>query len=81
MAQAKPIQTKDNRTRVLLVDDHAVVRYGIAQLINRESDMMVCGEEEVALSDDPGSCVSPEGGVACRTAWATQRKGAASPSN
>jgi DNA-binding NarL/FixJ family response regulator len=48
MAQAKPSPAKDNRTRVLLVDDHAVVRYGIAQLINRESDLVVCGEEEEA---------------------------------
>jgi DNA-binding NarL/FixJ family response regulator len=48
MAQAKPNLVKDNRKRVLLVDDHAVVRYGIAQLINRESDLMVCGEEEDA---------------------------------
>src|SRR6266700_5412758 len=48
MAQAKPSPIKDNRTRVLLVDDHAVVRYGIAQLINREPDLMVCGEEEDA---------------------------------
>src|SRR6266446_4901023 len=29
MAQAKEKQVKDNRTRILLVDDHAVVRYGI----------------------------------------------------
>ncbi len=50
MPQAKQTQpqTKDRRTRILLVDDHAVVRYGIAQLINRESDLMVCGEEEEA---------------------------------
>src|SRR6266567_6257153 len=48
MAQAKPIQAKENCTRVLLVDDHAVVRYGIAQLINREPDLVVCGEEEDA---------------------------------
>lgn len=50
MPQVKqsPPQTKDRRTRILLVDDHAVVRYGIAQLINRESDLMVCGEEEEA---------------------------------
>jgi DNA-binding NarL/FixJ family response regulator len=50
MAQAKTIlvKEKDSRTRILLVDDHAVVRYGIAQLINRESDMFVCGEEEDA---------------------------------
>jgi DNA-binding NarL/FixJ family response regulator len=38
----------DGKTRVLLVDDHAVVRFGIAQLINREADLMVCGEEEDA---------------------------------
>ena len=46
--QSQPSQAKDNRTRILLVDDHAVVRYGIAQLINRESDLVVCGEEEEA---------------------------------
>jgi DNA-binding NarL/FixJ family response regulator len=40
--------TGSGKTRVLLVDDHAVVRFGIAQLINREADMMVCGEEEDA---------------------------------
>lgn len=48
MAQAKANPVKDNRTRILLVDDHAVVRYGIAQLINRQSDLVVCGEEEDA---------------------------------
>ncbi len=48
MAQAKQNQVKDNRAKVLLVDDHAVVRYGIAQLINRQTDMVVCGEEEDA---------------------------------
>src|SRR5438270_3896759 len=48
MAQPKPAPAKDNRTRILLVDDHAVVRFGIAQLINREPDLMVCGEEEDA---------------------------------
>ena len=45
---ARDNQVKDNRTRVLLVDDHAVVRYGIAQLINRQGDLVVCGEEEDA---------------------------------
>jgi len=48
MAQAKQAETKDPRTRILLVDDHAVVRFGIAQLINRQPDMVVCGEEEDA---------------------------------
>jgi DNA-binding NarL/FixJ family response regulator len=48
MAQPKANPVKDSRTRILLVDDHAVVRFGIAQLINRQSDMVVCGEEENA---------------------------------
>jgi len=49
MAQSKPAPAaQDTRTRILLVDDHAVVRYGIAQLINKQTDMVVCGEEESA---------------------------------
>ena len=51
MAQTKPSRVEDARTRILLVDDHAVVRYGIAQLINRQADMVVCGEEENASND------------------------------
>jgi DNA-binding NarL/FixJ family response regulator len=31
---------------VLLVDDHAVVREGLAQRINREADLEVCGEAQ-----------------------------------
>jgi DNA-binding NarL/FixJ family response regulator len=41
----KPRDPKVAKTRILLVDDHAVVRFGIAQLINRQPDMMICGEE------------------------------------
>src|SRR5262249_15052057 len=48
MSQAKQEKAKDTRVRILLVDDHAVVRYGIAQLINRQTDMAVIGEEEDA---------------------------------
>ena len=32
------------KSNVLIVDDHPIVRQGIAQLINREDDMQVCGE-------------------------------------
>ncbi len=46
--QTKQAEPKDNQKRILLVDDHAVVRFGIAQLINRQSDLIVCGEEEDA---------------------------------
>lgn len=36
------------KARVLLVDDHAILRQGLAQLINQEADMVVCGEAEEA---------------------------------
>jgi len=36
------------KTRVLLVDDHPILRKGLAQLINQEADMTVCGEAEDA---------------------------------
>lgn len=48
MTQAKQAKPKDSRKRILLVDDHAVVRFGIAQLINQQNDLVVCGEEEDA---------------------------------
>jgi DNA-binding NarL/FixJ family response regulator len=34
----------DDRQRVLLVDDHPIVCEGLAQKINGESDLMVCGQ-------------------------------------
>lgn len=48
MAEPKKKEAADNQTRVLIVDDHAIVRFGMAQVINRERDLMVCGEEESA---------------------------------
>jgi DNA-binding NarL/FixJ family response regulator len=35
-----------NRTRILLVDDHPMVRERLAEIINREADLTVCGEAE-----------------------------------
>ena len=34
------------RTRILLVDDHPLVRERLAEIINREADLIVCGEAE-----------------------------------
>lgn len=36
------------KSRVLVVDDHPIVRQGLALLINREADLTVCGEAEDA---------------------------------
>ena len=35
-----------HRTRIVLVDDHPMVRERLAEVINREDDMTVCGEAE-----------------------------------
>jgi len=40
------VKSDKNRTRVFLVDDHPLVREWLAQLIQRENDMIVCGEAE-----------------------------------
>jgi DNA-binding NarL/FixJ family response regulator len=42
MAERKPKAKK----RILLVDDHPLLREGIAQLINEQPDLQVCGEAE-----------------------------------
>ena len=39
MNEPKPI-------RVMLVDDHAILRQGLVRLINQEADLEVCGEAE-----------------------------------
>jgi DNA-binding NarL/FixJ family response regulator len=38
------------KKRVILVDDHPLLRRGLAQLINQERDMMICGEAEDAAT-------------------------------
>lgn len=36
--------TRNQASRVLIVDDHPIVRRGLAQLIEQEPDLRVCGE-------------------------------------
>ncbi len=43
-------QTNTNTTRILIVDDHPIVRQGISLLVNHEPDMMICGEADSASS-------------------------------
>lgn len=35
-----------SKSRILLVDDHPIVRQGLAELINHEKDLFVCGTAE-----------------------------------
>jgi len=44
----KQDKTAEKKTRVLIVDDHPVVRDGLATIINHEQDLTVCGEAEDA---------------------------------
>jgi DNA-binding NarL/FixJ family response regulator len=37
------------KKRILVVDDHPIVREGLALFINREPDLVVCGEAEDAM--------------------------------
>jgi DNA-binding NarL/FixJ family response regulator len=43
MSHKKPTKAK---SRILIVDDHPLLREGIARLINDQPDLMVCGEAE-----------------------------------
>ena len=38
----------ENKTQILIVDDHSIVRKGLIQLINEEPDLVVCAEAESA---------------------------------
>jgi len=47
MAERTPAKARPGEKRgVLIVDDHPIVRQGLAQLINQEADLHVCGQAE-----------------------------------
>src|SRR3984893_4130454 len=46
MATKPQFASHIKKYRVLLVDDHPIVRQGLALLIDREADLTVCGEAE-----------------------------------
>ena len=48
MAVKKSPASGQAHARILLVDDHPIVRQGVAQLIDREPDLKVCGEANTA---------------------------------
>ncbi len=42
------IQAGKDKTKVLIVDDHPIIRQGLSELINSEPDLIVCGHAEDA---------------------------------
>lgn len=43
------MSAKKNQTKILLIDDHPLLRNGIAQLIAQQKDLIVCGEVDDSL--------------------------------
>ncbi|MGB2603461.1 MAG: response regulator transcription factor [Candidatus Sulfotelmatobacter sp.] len=43
-------QAQAAKKRILVVDDHPIVRQGLALMVNREADLVVCGEADDATS-------------------------------
>lgn len=41
-----PGSKSPSRKRILLVDDHPLLRQGIGQLVNQQPDLLICGEAE-----------------------------------
>src|SRR3984957_1623485 len=50
MSTAFKSQTLGARKRILVVDDHPIIRQGLALMVNREADLVVCGEAEDATA-------------------------------
>lgn len=48
MAEGRNTNGNGGNKRILLVDDHPIVRQGLAALISQEPDLVICGE-----ADDP----------------------------
>ena len=50
-----------DKRKVLLVDDHPLVRLGVGHLIDRQPDLMVCGQAEDAREAEAGaSALEPD---------------------
>ena len=50
MNQEDSLPSAGPTARVLIVDDHPIVRQGLAQIIEQEEDLTVCGEASSARS-------------------------------
>jgi hypothetical protein len=50
LPEVKDLNGSATHRRILLVDDHPVVRIGLAELLNSEPDLEVCGHAEDHVS-------------------------------
>jgi DNA-binding NarL/FixJ family response regulator len=50
MLRKRTAQSRQDRRRILIVDDHPLIRRGLTALINAEPDLIVCAEA-VTLQD------------------------------
>ena len=48
MSRKEPMNKTEKRKKILLVDDHPLMRRGQADLLSREADLSVCGEAGTA---------------------------------
>jgi len=55
---------KKAKYKIMLVDDHPILRQGLAQLINEEKDMVVCGQfEEASKALDAIGSLKPDAAI------------------
>src|SRR2546430_7623288 len=52
--------------RVLVIDDHAVVREGLKHVISRQMDMLVAGEASTRRSEEHTSELQSQSNLVCR---------------
>ena len=48
MARKVTLDAKKKKAKILIVDDHPILRQGLSQLINQEEDLSICGEAKDA---------------------------------
>ena len=47
-AKKRQAESGKEKTKIIIVDDHPIIRKGLSDLINQEKDLLVCGQAEDA---------------------------------
>ena len=75
MSSRAPAHPPGTKRRVLVVDDHPIVRQGLALMIDQEPDLEVCGEAEEAESALAAIAATPARRRRCSTSRCPGRDG------